>query len=60
VFPYVLECSSQLPDMQNDEVDDAWDESWRGSFKALLYLAAKPSHMEVNVDGLAYPLYYAR
>jgi hypothetical protein len=29
--------------------DDA-SQSW-------LYLAAKPSHMGVNVDGLAYPLY---
>jgi hypothetical protein len=27
------------------EVDDAWDDSWRGSFTKRLYLSAKPSHM---------------
>jgi hypothetical protein len=39
-------------------VDDARDGSWRRCFTVLLYLAAKPRHMVVDVDGLAYPLHY--
>jgi hypothetical protein len=39
------------------EVDDARDVSWIGSFIMWLYLAAKPSHVGINVDGLARPLY---
>jgi hypothetical protein len=40
------------------EVDDAWDDFWRGSFVKWLYLAAKPSHVGgVDVDGLACPLH---
>jgi hypothetical protein len=35
-------------------VDDARDDSWR----CLLYLAAKPAHVGVDVDGLAYPLHH--
>jgi hypothetical protein len=27
------------------EVDDAWDDFWRGSFVKWLYLAAKTSHV---------------
>jgi hypothetical protein len=37
-------------------VDDAQDDSWKGCFTMLLYLVAKPSHVGVDVDGLAYPL----
>jgi hypothetical protein len=40
------------------EVDDDWDHCWRGSFTVWLYLMAKPSHMGVDVDGLAYPLHH--
>jgi hypothetical protein len=39
------------------EVDDAQDESSRGSLVKRLYFPVKPSHMGVNVDGLAYPLH---
>jgi hypothetical protein len=39
------------------EVDGAHDGSWRHHCFARLYLAAKPSHMGVDVDGLAYPLH---
>jgi hypothetical protein len=53
-----LGCSSWFPGVLDAEVDDAWDNSWRGSFTAWLYLAANPSHMGVNVDGLAYPLHH--
>jgi hypothetical protein len=42
--------------MMGTEVDDARDDSWRGSFVAWLYLATKPSNMGVNVDVLACPL----
>jgi hypothetical protein len=34
-------------------VDSAHDGSWRRHHVARLYLAAKPSHMGVDVDGLA-------
>jgi hypothetical protein len=50
-------CSSQFPDVLDTEVDDAQDVFLRGSFTAWLYLAAKPSHVGVNVDGLAYLLH---
>jgi hypothetical protein len=38
------------------EVDDAWVSSWRHHHVGL-YLADKPSHMGVDVDGLACPLH---
>jgi hypothetical protein len=38
-------------------VDGAQDGFWRRHCFAWLYLAAKPSHMEVDVDRLAYPLH---
>jgi hypothetical protein len=38
-------------------VDDARDDSWRGSFVKRFYLVAKPSHVTVDVDGLACPLH---
>jgi hypothetical protein len=40
------------------EVDDVWDGSWRHCFTTLLYLAAKPAHMGVDVEGLAYLLHH--
>jgi hypothetical protein len=48
-------CSSVFLSVLGTEVDDAWDGSWRRCFMAWLYLAAKPSHVGVNVDRLAYP-----
>jgi hypothetical protein len=39
------------------EVDDAWDGRWRHYFTTLLYLAAKPAHVGVDVDGVPYPLH---
>jgi hypothetical protein len=50
-------CSSWFPGVLGDEVDDAWDGSWKHCFVTLLYLAAKPTHVGVDVDGLAYPLH---
>jgi hypothetical protein len=38
-------------------MDDARDDSWRGSFVVWLYLVAKPSHVGVDVDALACPLH---
>jgi hypothetical protein len=37
-------------------VEGAWDGSW-SCHLAILYLAAKPSHMGANVDGLACSLH---
>jgi hypothetical protein len=53
----LLECSSLLLGLLDTEVDDTQDDSWRGSFMTLLYLVAKPSHVGVDVDRLAYPLH---
>jgi hypothetical protein len=39
------ECSCWLPGVLGDEVDDARDDSWSGSFAIWLYLMAKPSHV---------------
>jgi hypothetical protein len=38
-------CSFWLSSILGAEVDDAWDDSWRGRFAVWLYLAAKPSHV---------------
>jgi hypothetical protein len=46
-------CSSWFP---GAEVDGSRDGSWRCRC-AELYLAAKPFHVRVNVDKLAYPLH---
>jgi hypothetical protein len=46
-------CSSWF---SSAEVDDARVGRWRHSHDGL-YLTAKPSHMGVDVDGLAYPLH---
>jgi hypothetical protein len=54
-FFWALECSSCFPGVFDAEVDDARDDSWRRCFMVLLYLAAKPTHVEVDVDGLARP-----
>jgi hypothetical protein len=50
--------SSRLLGILGAEVDDARDESWRCSFTKWHYLPAKPSHEEIDVDGLAYPLHW--
>jgi hypothetical protein len=50
-------CSSWLPGVLGAKVDDPQDDSWRGSFAMWLYLMAKPFHMGVDVDWLAYPLH---
>jgi hypothetical protein len=52
-----LGCSFQLRGVLGAEVDGAWDDSWRGHFTVWLYLAAKPFHMGVDMDGLACPLH---
>jgi hypothetical protein len=51
-------CSSWLPGILGTEVDDAQDDSWRGSFVMWLYLTATLSHMGVDVDVLAYHLHW--
>jgi hypothetical protein len=48
------ECSRFL----STEVDGAQDGSWRRCCFAWPYFTAKPSHMRVDVDGLAYPLHH--
>jgi hypothetical protein len=50
-FFWAVECSLLLPSILGAEVDDAWDDSWRGSFAERLYLVTKPSHLGVDVDG---------
>jgi hypothetical protein len=39
------------------EVDGAQDSSWRRCCFARLYLAAKPSHVGIDVDRLAYSMH---
>jgi hypothetical protein len=56
-FFLALGCSSLFPGILGVEVDDARDGSWRRCFTVWLYLAAKPSHAGVDVDGLACPLH---
>jgi hypothetical protein len=56
-FYWALGCSSWLCGILGAEVDDAQDDSWRGSFAVWLYLVAKPSHMGFDVDGPAYRLH---
>jgi hypothetical protein len=43
----------QLPGTLGVEVDVAQDDSGRGCFAKRLYMVAKPSHVGVDVDGLA-------
>jgi hypothetical protein len=50
-------CSSWFSGVLGAEVDDARDGSWRCFFAAWPYLAAKPSHVGVDVDELACPLH---
>jgi hypothetical protein len=50
-------CSFWLPNILGAEVDNVRDDSWRGSFVKQLYLVAKPFHVGVDLDGLAYPLH---
>jgi hypothetical protein len=49
---------SWFPGILGAEVDDARDGSWRRCFTVWIYLDAKPSHMGVNVDGLACSLHH--
>jgi hypothetical protein len=58
VFFLAPRCSSQFSSILSVEVDDAQDGSWRRRFVAWLYLAAKPSHVGVDVDELACPLHH--
>jgi hypothetical protein len=57
LFFWALWCSSWFLSILSSEVDDARDGSWRHYFTVWLYLAAKPSHVGVDMDGLAYPLH---
>jgi hypothetical protein len=57
VFFWAPECSSFFPGVLGAKVDDARDDNWRHHFTALLYLAATPAHVGVDVEGLAYPLH---
>jgi hypothetical protein len=50
-------CSSWFLGILDAEVDDARDGSWRCCFTTLLYLAAKPAHVGVDVKGIACPLH---
>jgi hypothetical protein len=50
----LFECSSWF---SGTEVDGAQDGSWRHRCFAQLYLPAKPSHVGVDVDGLACSLH---
>jgi hypothetical protein len=56
-FFWASGCSSWFSGVLGAEVDDAQDGSWRRCFTVLLYLAAKPAHVGVDVDGLACPLH---
>jgi hypothetical protein len=58
-FFWAPRCSSWFPGILNAKVDDAWDGSWRHCFTALLYLAAKPAHVGVDVDGLSCPVHHS-
>jgi hypothetical protein len=53
-----LGCSCRFPGIFGADMDDARDYSWRHCFTAWLYLAANPSHMRVNMDGLACSLHH--
>jgi hypothetical protein len=53
-FFWVPRCSSWFLGILGAEVD-VRDGSWRCFLVTLLYLAAKPAHVGVDVDRLAYP-----
>jgi hypothetical protein len=57
-------CSSWFWGILGAEVDVAQDGSWGRCFTVWLYLSAKPSHVGVDVDGLAcllhHPMAYNR
>jgi hypothetical protein len=46
--------STWFPSVLCAEVDDAQDGSWRRCFVVLLYMAAKPTHVGVDADGLTW------
>jgi hypothetical protein len=56
VFFLPPKCSSRLRGILGAEVDDAQDDSWRGSFAKRLWQLCLPT-WGVDVDGLAYPLH---
>jgi hypothetical protein len=56
-FFWASRCSLWLLSVLCAEVDDARDDTRRGSFAKRLYLTAMPSHVGVDVDGLAHPLH---
>jgi hypothetical protein len=51
-----LGCPFWLPGVLGAEVDGSCNNSWRGRFAVWIYMAAKSSHVGVDVDGLAYLL----
>jgi hypothetical protein len=57
VFFWAPGSSSRFPSILGTELDDGLDGSWRRCFLAALYLAGKPAHVGVDVDGLAYPMH---
>jgi hypothetical protein len=57
VFFFAPECSSWFLGILGTKVNDTQNISWRCCFAAWLYLATKPSHVGVNVDGLGCPLH---
>jgi hypothetical protein len=58
LFFWAPRCSSWFLSILSGEVDDARDGSWRRCFAMWLYLAVKPGHVGVDMDGLAYPLHH--
>jgi hypothetical protein len=54
-FFLATRCSSWFPGILGAEVDDAPDRSWRQCFATWVYMAAKPSHLGVDLDGLTCP-----
>jgi hypothetical protein len=50
-------CSFRLLGVLGVEVDDAWDDSWRGTLQSGFTWKLSLPTWGVDVDGLAYPLY---
>jgi hypothetical protein len=48
-------CSSWFLGILGTEVDDGRGGSYRRCFTALLYLAAKPAHVGIDMGGIATP-----
>jgi hypothetical protein len=58
VFFLAPGCSAWFLGVHGAEVDTAQDGYSRRCFVAWLYLDAKPSHMRVDLDGLACPVHH--